>query len=886
MTTRRYGRLRRALGWAALLAPLATLFGCSSAVSGHAPGVAGGQSLSPGEFSFPLAYIKRPFPKTDIDVRDPIAMTPGGDLYVRDQASAGAPETDVTGAITKGQGDVRDLDVSPDGTKLVFALHLPMLANTPASLQPTWNIYEYDATTKKVTQLTNDDITTGDDIGPHFLPDGRIVFASSRQTTTQAVLLDENRPQYPAQTERGFNPQQSILALHVMNADGTNIHQITFNTGHDFDPSVLNDGQIVFSRWEQIGGTDEINLYRVNPDGTGLELYYGANSHATGANIAGTNDNVIQFLEARQRPDGRLLVIDRPFLGTQLGGDALLIDADQFVEYDQPTLAAAAAAATGPAQMSATALGVTTDANLPSLGGRIASAYPLYDGTNRMLISWSPCLLLDDSVTPPATTVCSTSGAASAGAQMAPPQYTLWLYDPGTGTLVPVLSAAAGTMIVDPVIMQPRSPAPTFLPDTVPSGAAATLADNGVGVLDIRSVYDVDGKQENPVDGAPVDIATLADPSKTSAAQLPIRFIRIEKPVEIPPTTVRKTNPSAYGPTDKGMREILGYAPVQPDGSVDIQVPANVPLTLELLDANGRRVGPEHPSWLQVMPGETHTCNGCHEPAGPQSPTPSHGRGGLTAPAYNGAPPGGFPDTTPSLVANAGETMAETLARSTCVTTTGCSQVLSPDLIYNDVWTNPAVSTPNLPISLLYTDLLTPAPINGSCLPWNAQCRITIEYLQHIQTLWDLPRQTPDPKTGALIVHTCVSCHSPVNAQNQAQVPAGYLDLTSSVSSVDPSVVTSYEDLLFPHAEQQLNMGVLTPVVDPTTGQTVNAPAPMSAGSATASSPFLAIFDGRVHDSVVDHTGFLSPAELRLISEWLDIGAQYYNDPFVAPAAN
>jgi hypothetical protein len=39
----------------------------------------------------------------------------------------------------------------------------------------------------------------------------------------------------------------------------------------------------------------------VNPDGTGLELYYGANSHATGANIAGTNNNVIQFLNARQR---------------------------------------------------------------------------------------------------------------------------------------------------------------------------------------------------------------------------------------------------------------------------------------------------------------------------------------------------------------------------------------------------------------------------------------------------------------------------------------------------------------------------------------------------------------------------------------------------------
>jgi len=884
--TRRHGRFHRPLRWAALLAPLAALIGCSSAVSGHAPGVAGGETLSPGELSFPLAYVKRPVPKTDIDVRDPLAMTPGGDLYVRDQASAGAPETNVTGSITQGKGDVRDLDVSPDGTKLVFALHLPMIANAMASQQPTWNIYEYDATTKTVVQLTNDDITTGDDISPHFLPDGRIAFASTRQTTTQAVLLDENRPQYPAQTERGFSPQQSILALHVMNADGSGIHQITFNTGHDFALSVLNDGQLVFSRWEYVGGTDEINLYRVNPDGTGLELYYGANSHATGANLAGSNDNVVQFLDARQRPDGKLLVIDRPFLGTQQGGDALLIDADQFVEYDQATLAAALAGARGPAQLSATALGVTTDANLPSLGGRIASAYPLYDGTNRMLISWSPCLLLDDSVTPPATTICSAASAAAANAQMAPPQYTLWLYDLDTSTMTPVLSAAAGTMIVDPVIMQPRSPAPVFVPDSVPSGAAANLANDGVGVLDIRSVYDVDGKAENPVDGTPVDIAALADPSKTTAAAHPIRFVRIEKPVEIPPQTLRKINPSAYGPTDKGMREILGYAPVQPDGSVDVQVPANVPLTLELLDANGRRVGPEHPSWLQVMPGETHTCNGCHEPAGPQSPTPSHGRGGLTAPAYAGAPAGGFPNTTPALAADPGETMAETLARSSCAILATCSQVLSANLVYTDLWTDPAVSAPNPPISLLYTDLLTSAPINGNCIPWSALCRITIEYLQHIQPLWDLVRQSTNPTTGQVIDHTCVSCHNPVNAQSQPQVPAGQLDLTASTSTVDPTVVTSYEDLLFPHAELELNMGVLVPVVDPVTGQTVSVPAPMTAGSATASSSFLAIFDGRVHDSVVDHTGFLSAAEMRLISEWLDIGAQYYDDPFVAPAAN
>jgi hypothetical protein len=30
----------------------------------------------------------------------------------------------------------------------------------------------------------------------------------------------------------------------------------------------------------------------------------------------------------------------------------------------------------------------------------------------------------------------------------------------------------------------------------------------------------------------------------------------------------------------------------------------------------------------------------------------------------------------------------------------------------------------------------------------------------------------------------------------------------------------------------------------------------------------------------IDHTGFLTDDELRLISEWLDIGAQNFNDPF------
>src|SRR6202789_104648 len=333
---------------AAIALPLLLVLGCESATTGHAPGVAGGQTLTPGVTNFPLAYIKAPVLTKDVDVRGLITSMTGGDLYIRSQASAGGAEVNVTGSITKGMGAVRDLDVSPDGTTIVFSLRLPLnpkKTNTDVT-QPNWHIYTYNAATHAVTQLTNDPITAGHDVGAHYLPDGRIAFASTRQLATQSILLDEGRPQYQAQTD---DQSQSIFLLHVMNGDGTNAHQISFNTNHDFAPSVLGSGQIVFSRWEATNG-GEINLYHGNPDGTGVELYYCANSHATGANIAGTNNNVIQFLNARELANGTLVAIVRPFLGTQLGGDIVAINAAQYVESNQ----SAVAGATPPAQISAT----------------------------------------------------------------------------------------------------------------------------------------------------------------------------------------------------------------------------------------------------------------------------------------------------------------------------------------------------------------------------------------------------------------------------------------------------------------------------------------------------------------------------------------------------
>jgi hypothetical protein len=878
----------------ALVLPLLALLGCSSGISGHAPGLAGPQAEDPGTFTYPLAYIKRPPPAKDIDARDLITPTPGGDLYIRDQASAGGVEVNLTRSITTGQGDVRDLDVSPDGKKLLFSLRLPLIKGAKEIDQPTWKIYQYDAVLKTVTQLTNDDTTRGHDVGAHYLPGGRIAFASTRQAQTQAILIDEGRPQYPAQTD---DRKQDIFLLHVMNADGTNIKQISFNTNHDFAPSVLADGRIVFSRYESING-DQISLYRTSPDGSGLELLYGANSHATGADNAGTNTSVIQFVSARQRPDGKLLALVRPLqytqpgLDTQEGGDIVQIDTDNFVEiHQQATFDATTGkpVTTGTAQVSATVLGVTTDKDKPSLGGRFASVYPLFDGTNRMLVSWAPCLVLTPANT---TEVCTAGNTSGTTVTLAPPEYTIWVYDFGAGTLSPILAAEPGLTIVEPVLLQARVNGPKAAP---PGALSADLAGAGLGILDIRSVYDFDGtdtvaaQTRNAVPG----IAALADPKVATANQRPARFIRVTKAVEIPSRDVRKVDYGTYEPSGAGMREILAYAPVEPDGSVRLELPANVPFTIEILDKNARRISAQHGSWLQLVPGETKTCLGCHDPANPVNPAfpLSHGRTGLTKSVYAGAAAvGAFFSNTNTLgpnaypAANQGDTMAEARVSNTCPTgsTAACAEIPSIDVLYTDVWTDPVAAgrAADVSFSYLYSDLSTPKPSNAHCVTWDSLCRSTIHYPDdttppyHIQSLWDFPRLAADQVT----VTTCVACHTPFGPNNVLQIPAGQLDLRA-VSTIVPTVSNSFRQLLFPRDEQAIIMGA--PVA---TGVTL--PPPLAAGSATNSyANFFRLFDGSYTPAApaVDHTGFLTPAELRLISEWIDIGAQYYNDPFVAP---
>jgi Hydrazine synthase alpha subunit middle domain len=666
-----------------------------------------------------------------------------------------------------------------------------------------------------------------------------------------------------------------------LNADGTVMHQITFNQSHDRDATVLTNGRVLWTRWDHAPGKDAMSLYSANPDGTDLELYYGANSHMTG-----TNNTVVEFVHPHQMLDGRIMAIMRQYTGVDDGGALVIIEGEHYVENTQALLAFPTL--TGPAQTPGTTNNVVTIPG-PSPGGRFISAYPLLDGSNRILVSWSQCRLLDNTQTPPAIVPCTSTALAQPNVQVALPLYSVWLFDPTQNTIDPIMPPVEGTMVTDVAVAQPRPPT-TVIQDKVGGvGLDENLLNAGVGVIDIRSVYDIDG-----VDTAVPSIAAVADPVQTPPDTRRARFIRLEKAVSIPDKTIVNLSNAAFGASNY-MIEIMGYAPIEPDGSVRIEVPGDVAFRMSVLDQNARRITPVQGVWLQVKPGEVVDCNGCHLPATAQNPH-SHGRQGLFASAWAGAAATGvpFPHTIAAgpgaFIPQAGETMAQTRMRVSClIDTPPCKQMvpgygtatLDPaggmNVLYTDVWTDPVQATVGTPIALRYDDptqFFTAPPAGALCITqWAANCRIIINYPEHLQPLWDLARPNP-PVAGVNNTCTQGGCHNPKDAMGKPQTPAGNLDLTKSQSNVQPQQFTSYQQLLFPRPT--VIMGANGPIPGPPD------PPVMNAGSANgaASAQFFACLTTGAGCTAPSHANFMTADELRLVSEWLDIGAQYFNNPF------
>jgi hypothetical protein len=303
------------------------------------------------------------------------------------------------------------------------------------------------------------------------------------------------------------------------------------------------------------------------------------------------------------------------------------------------------------------------------------------------------------------------------------------------------------------------------------------------------------------------------------------------------------------------------------------------------------------------------SCNGCHVAGSGLS----HGRRDAFDPAYAGAPAGllEFPGTDPMWnIGQPGETMAEVRARVTCATA-GCSSIEpSMNVIYRDVWSaDPFVAAQNTDIDYLYTasgpvaGLSTPSPTDFGCeTDWQSLCRGIINYIENIHPLWSLPRPafevdgvTPiiDPVTMLQVDNMCINCHTQIDPADGMTViePAGQLELTDGLSPDEPDHFHAYRELLvgdnlqvvmngaLVDAQQQMGVDIDgNPIFD-----VIPIGSPASSAGAQQSGDFFGRFEDSANNGTVDHINFLNSAERRLIAEWLDVGAQYYNNPFDVP---
>src|SRR6185295_7168814 len=133
-------RVLRAAACAVLVG--GALAACSG---GGSVNVGSGQTPDPATVDFPIFYVKRTIPEDTDDLRQLRDTAPKADLFKRARAAPGAVETNITERVTKDKNyDVKDVDVSFDGKKVVFAMRGPLDDNQDEEDPPTWEIWEYD----------------------------------------------------------------------------------------------------------------------------------------------------------------------------------------------------------------------------------------------------------------------------------------------------------------------------------------------------------------------------------------------------------------------------------------------------------------------------------------------------------------------------------------------------------------------------------------------------------------------------------------------------------------------------------------------------------------------------------------------------------------------
>ena len=454
------------------------------------------------------------------DARDECNFFPGSELSLLKMNGIWAQEEKL---LSDSTGVFRDPDVHFDGKHMLFSWK-------KSPKEDDFHLYEMEMSSRKVKQLT-----TGlgyADIEPIYLPDGNIMFSSTRGGNAVDCWKVE------------------VSNLFLCDREGKYIRRVGYDQVHTSKPSVLDDGRVIYTRWDynDRGQIFTQPLFQMNPDGTGQTEYYGANSFFP-----------TTVIHARQIPNTRKVM--GTFIGhhTPQHGKLGIIDPEagrhenEGITFVAPLRKPEAERIDGYGQF----------------GDQFQYPYPLNE--KDFLISYSPLGYHTDR----------------------PIDFAIyWMNVNGEREL---LATDADISCNQPVVLSPRK-RPFARINTVDYNK-----ENGVYYM--QNVY-----AGNGLDGIESGLI-----KKLRVVEIIYRPASVGTAFGAGAGgTGHAFTPVGVGNASWDVKRILGTVDVEPDGSAFFSVPAQKPLYFQALDENNRVVQTMR-SWSTLQPGETQSCVGCHE---------------------------------------------------------------------------------------------------------------------------------------------------------------------------------------------------------------------------------------------------------------------------------
>lgn len=470
---------------------------------------------------------------------------PGGGIFVLDRPG----ESMECRALTDGkfpQGNYMQPEVSYDGSRILFAY-----CETPTTPRRGDDAEQYRGRRYHLYQINPDgsglrQLTEGphDDFSPRELPDGRLMFVSTRRGGFHRC---------------GRGPCD-VYTLATADADGANPRTVSFHETNEWDPAVLNDGRVIYTRWDYVdrNAVHYQHLWSVHADGSAPAAYFGNNTF-----------NPVGIWEAQPVPGSTLVMATAAAHHAMTAGSIILVDRAKGVDGLGPITR------------------LTTDAPFPESETSVlppgwhAPGSPKEFDTPEQQRRWPGHCYRSAWPLSERYFIAAHSFLALIGEPDANPANMFGLYLADAFGNRELIYRDLGVSSLWPMPLRAR-PRPAAYP------APHEKEQVAEGAYYIQNVY----------------------ASSLGAIEGPITHLRIVQ--VLPKTTPHANDPTVGLANASPGKQVLGVVPVEADGSAYFTAPAGVALAFQILDAQGRAVQVMR-SVTYLQPGETASCVGCHE---------------------------------------------------------------------------------------------------------------------------------------------------------------------------------------------------------------------------------------------------------------------------------